>query len=276
MVVLSTDFSPAAGQFIPSVVRPCLCSFLTTLHIGAQDVGFWCSSFSLLLHAFSSLTANGCCLKSNNTVPGVNPESHMSAPSGVVGSAPRMGLARRFKRSWRLSRLPTSLGSHQSSLPSSATTWTPAIWTALTVSGRMPYILVRVRSLASAALAFFMHRLCCSLNVRCASIQIASHHVACVLNRTNPCPTLIVAARFGWRGFLWPRLPVNSAAMVFAVSNCSPHLLPHAILFAAHLARIETTWLTLLPVTTQPRSSTTDSPSASDKSCSTHLISPEV
>jgi len=40
MVVLTTGSSPGAGQLMPSVVRPCSCSFLTTLHIGAPELGF--------------------------------------------------------------------------------------------------------------------------------------------------------------------------------------------------------------------------------------------
>ena len=63
MMVLTTDSSPGAGQSMPSVVRPCSCSFLTTLHIGAPEEGFWCSSFNLLLHAFASLAVNCCCLE---------------------------------------------------------------------------------------------------------------------------------------------------------------------------------------------------------------------
>jgi len=124
MVVLTTGSSPGAGQLMPLVVRPCSCSFLTALHIGAPEEGFLCSSFSLLLHAFSILAANRCCLESKITGAGISPDSLISAPRGVVGSAPRMDLACRLRRSWRPSRLPTSLGSHQSSLPYSATAWT--------------------------------------------------------------------------------------------------------------------------------------------------------
>jgi len=265
MMVLTTDPSPRAGHIMPLVVWPCSCSSLTTLHIGAPEEGFWCNSASLPLHASLSLAANRCCLESKTTGAGVSPDSLISAPRGVVGSAPRMDLACRLRRSWRSSRLPASLGSHQSSLPYSATAWTHATWTALTLSGTMPYVVVRVRSLASAALAFFTHRLCCSLNVRCVSIQTPNQGVACVLNHMTPLPTLIFAVSFGRRCFLWPRLHVNRAASVFAVSNCSPRLLAHSMLCAAHLSSMETTWLTSLPVATQPRSSTKDSPSASDK-----------
>ena len=193
-----------------------------------------------------------------------------------MDSTPLMDLACQLRRSWRLSRLPTSLGSHQSSLPYSATAWTHATWTALTLSGTMPYVVVRVWSLTSAALAFFMYHLCCSLNVRCATIQTPSQRVTCVSNGMTLLPTLIFAVSFGRKCFLWPRLHVNSAASVLAVSNCSPCLFAHSMLFAAHLSSIETTWLTLLPVATQPRSSTKDRPSAGDTYCSTHLISPEV
>jgi hypothetical protein len=157
MMVLTTDYSPRAGQFMPSAVRPCWCPFCTALHISAPEVGFWCSSFNLLLHAFASLAVNLWCLESKITGGGVSPASLISAPRGIVGSGLRIDLACQFRRSWRSSRLPTSLGSYQSSLPYSATGWMQAIWTALTFSGTTPYVFVRVRSLASAALAFFMH-----------------------------------------------------------------------------------------------------------------------
>ena len=73
---------------------------------------------------------------------------------------------------------------------------------------------------------------------------------------------------------MWPRLRVNGAASVYAVSNCSPCLLAHSMLFPAHLSSIVMTWLTSLPVATQPRSLTKDNPLA-DADSSTHLISPE-
>jgi len=191
MVVLTAGSSPGAGQLMPSIVQPCSCSFLTTLHIGAPEDVLLFSSFSLLLHAFSSLAANRCCLDSKVTGAGVSPDYLIGAPRGVVCSATRIDLACRLMRSWRSSCLPTSLGSHQSWLPYSATTWAHATWTARTLSGTTPYVLVSDRSLASAALAFFMHRLWCSLNVRCASIQTPSQRVACALNRMDPFPTLI-------------------------------------------------------------------------------------
>jgi len=276
MVVLTTDSSPGGGQSVPSVVWPCSCSSLITLHIGVPAEGLWCSSFNLLLRAFATLAANRCCLESRITGAGVSPDFLISAPCGVVSSTPRMDLACRLRRSWRSSRLPTSLGSHQSSHPNSSTAWTHATRTALTLSGTTPYVLVKVQSLASAALAFFMHPLWSSLNVRCASIQTPSQHVACVLNRMIPLPTLILAVSSSQWCFLWPRLRVNSAASVFAVSHCSPPLFAHSMLFPAHLSSIETTWLTSLPVATRPRSSKKHSPSASDRYSSTHCISPEV
>jgi len=58
MVVLTAGSSPGAGKLLPVVVLPCSCSFLTALHIGAPEEGLLCSSFSLLLHAFSILAAN--------------------------------------------------------------------------------------------------------------------------------------------------------------------------------------------------------------------------
>jgi hypothetical protein len=168
----------------------------------------------------------------------VSPDFLINAPLGVVGSAPRMDLACQLRRSWRSSRLPTALGSHQSSLAYSATAWVQATRTALTLSGTTSYVFVRVQSLTSPALAFFMHWLWCSLNVRCASIQTPSECVACVLNHMNPFPTFIFTVSFRQRCFLWPHLGVNSTASVFAISNCSPRLLSHSMLFAAHLSSV--------------------------------------
>jgi len=99
MVVLTAGSSPGAGLLMPLIVRPCSCSFLTTLHIGAPEEGLLCSSFSLPLHAFSSLAANRCCLESKVTGAGVSPDSLISAPRGVVGSAPRIDLACQLRRS---------------------------------------------------------------------------------------------------------------------------------------------------------------------------------
>jgi len=276
MVVLTTDSSPGGSQSVRSVVRPCSWHCLIALHIGAPEEGLWCICLSLLPHSFTSVAVNRCFLESTITGAGVSPDYLISAPCGVVGSAPRMDLACRLRRSWRSSCLPTSLGSHQSSLPYSATAWTHATWAALTLSGTTPYILVRVQSLAFAALAFIMHRLCWSINIRCASIQTPSPRVTCVLNHVIPFRTLIFVVSFGRRCFLWPRLRLISAVSVFAVSNCSLRLLAHSMRFPAHLSSIETTWVTSLPVATQPRSSTNNSPSASDMYSLTHFLSPEV
>jgi len=180
-----------------------------------------------------------CCMDSKIAGPGVSPESLISAPRGVMGSAPRIDLACRLRRSWRSSRLPASLGSHQSSLPYSATAWTHATWTALTLSGTTPYVVVRVRSLASAALAFFMHRLWCSLSVRCTSIQTPSQRVACLLNHMNPSPTFIFADSFGRRCFLWPRLRVNPGSRCVGKrggGNTSPDNLPFGVVIVLLLA----------------------------------------
>jgi len=166
MVVLTSGSSPGPGQFIPFVVQRCSCSSLTTLHIGTPEEELQCSSFSFPLHAFSSLAANRFCLESTATGTSVSPNFLISEPRGVVGSAPRMVLACQLRRSWRSSRLPTSLGSHDCWLPCSATAWTHATWKALTLPGTTVYVLVNIRSLVSAALAFFMHWLWCSLNVR--------------------------------------------------------------------------------------------------------------
>jgi len=121
MVVLTTDSSPGGGQSMPLVVWPCSCSTQITLHISAPEEVLWCSSFSLLLHAFASLTVNRCCQAFKITGAGVSRHSLINAPWRVVGSVPRMDLVCRLRWSWRSSRLPSSLGSHQSLLPYSAT-----------------------------------------------------------------------------------------------------------------------------------------------------------
>jgi len=157
-MVLTTGFWPGASQLMPSVVLPCSCSVSTTQHIGVPDEGSLCSSFSVLLHSFASLAANRCCLESTITGAGVSPDSLINVPVGVVGSAPWMHLACQLRRSWKSSCLPPSLGSHQSSLLHSATTWPRATCMALMLSGTTPYVFGRARSLASATLAFFMQR----------------------------------------------------------------------------------------------------------------------
>ena len=181
-----------------------------------------------------------------------------------------------FGSSWKSSRLPTSHVSPQRSLPYNATVWTDATWTALALSETMLYVFVRVWSMASAAVALSMHRVWCSLNLRCASNHTPSECVTRALTRMDLFPTLLFAPSLAQRCFLWPRQCVNSAASVLAVSNCSPCLLTHSMLFAPHPSSIETSSLTSLPVATQPMSSTKDSPLASDRYSSTHLISPEV
>jgi len=193
---LITGSSHWASQIMFSVVQPRFCSISTTWHIGVPDGASLCSSFGLLLHAFACLAANRCCLESNITSTGVSPDSLISAPLGAVGSAPRTDLAYPLRRSWMSSCLPASLGSQQSSLTSSATAWTQATWMALTLSGTTLYVFVRVQSLASAALIFFIHRLWCSLEVRCASIKTLSQRVACLLNRMNRFSIFILAVGF--------------------------------------------------------------------------------
>jgi hypothetical protein len=100
-MVLTTDSSAGAGQLRPLVVQPYLCSVLTARHIGAQEGGFWCSSFNVFLRAFASLAENLCCLESKIPGAGVSPASLISAPRGVVGTAAKLYLACQLKRSWR-------------------------------------------------------------------------------------------------------------------------------------------------------------------------------
>jgi len=59
------------------VVRPCSCSSLTTLDIGAPEEGFRCNSVSFLLHTFVSLAENHCCLESKITGVGLSPDSYL-------------------------------------------------------------------------------------------------------------------------------------------------------------------------------------------------------
>jgi hypothetical protein len=235
-----------------------------------------CNSFHLILDAFPSLAAYCCCVESKVTGAGVSLDSLISEPRRVVCSALMMDLTCHLGRSWRSSRLPTSMVPSQSSLPYSATAWTHATLTASTLSATMLYVLVCDRILASAVLAFFMNRLWYSSNIRYPSSQTPCKHVACMLNRINPFPILICAVSCGRRCFLWPCLCVISAASVFAQSNYSPHLLVHSMRFAAHHSSIETTWLTSLPVATQPKSSTEVSTTTCDTYNSTHQISPHV
>jgi len=93
MILLTTDSSPGASHIMPSVVRPCSCSALTTLHIGAPEEVFRCNSSSLQLHVSGSLAANRCCRESKISGTGVSHDSLISAPHGVVGNTPRMDLA---------------------------------------------------------------------------------------------------------------------------------------------------------------------------------------
>jgi len=275
-MVLTTNTSPGGGQIIASVVRPCSASFLTTLHIGSLEERFWCSSISLPLFAFASLTVNLDCLESKISGAGVSPDFLSSAPGGVMGSYPRMDLACRLRRSWRPSRLPTSLGSHWSLLPYSATAWMHPTSMALTLSGTTQYVVVRVLSKLSTALAFFRHQLCCSSNIRCSSIQMTSKCGACVSIRMNLFPTIIVVVSFGRMCFPLPCLHVHGVTSIFGVSNCSLNVLAHSMFLAAHLSRLLTTWLTLLPVATQPRSFPKDSHLAFNTYSSTNMISLEL
>lgn len=65
----------------------------------------------------------------------------------------------------------------------------------LMVSGTILDVFVRVRSLASAALAFFMRLLCYSLDIRFEQILTAYQCVTCLLNRMKKFLTVIFAVR---------------------------------------------------------------------------------
>ena len=61
--------------------------------MGTPEEGLLCSTFRLLVHAFSSLAGNRCYLESKVTGAGVSPDPLISAPRRVVGSPHRMDLA---------------------------------------------------------------------------------------------------------------------------------------------------------------------------------------
>ena len=185
-------------------------------------------------------------------------------------------MAYRLRQSWRSSHLPTSLWSQQSSLPCTGTALTHTTRMAITLSRTTPYVLAMVQSRASATLDVLMLRVWCSFDVRYTSIQTPSRHVACAFSWIDLFPTHIFGVSFRWRCFLWPRLCMNISASVFAVSNCSLCLLADSMLFAAHHSRTERTWLTLLPVATEPGWPIKDSLWACDTYSSTQLTCPEV
>jgi len=108
------------------------------------------------------------------------------SPLCWVGSAPSIDLACWFTRSWRSYCLSTSLGSYHSPLPYSAITWIQAVWMALLLTGMKSNVLMRICSLALAALAISMHLLLCSLNISFLSIRMPTQGVASSLNYTNP------------------------------------------------------------------------------------------
>jgi len=158
----------------------------------------------------------------------------LEKPPGQIPSqqAPRVDVACRIKWCWRSSHLTVSLRSLQSWLPYGTTALTRAMWMAITHSATIPCILMSTCSWASPALAAYMHRLRCSLNVRWVFIQTPNHLVSSMLNWTKPFPTLISTVSYGWRCFLWPLLLVKSTASNFAVLNWTSHQLAHWMLSA--------------------------------------------
>lgn len=271
IVVLTTDSSPRASHLMSHGVLPLSWSFLPTLHTGAPEDTFWFRSFSLLQHACDSLVGIFCCLDSRIADRGGNIYSFVSVPHGVVGSMPRMDLTFRLEKVRRLSRVATSLDSHQSSFPYSTTTWTHATWTVFRHSGTVIYVSVRVWNFASTALTCVLHLLCYSFTVRGALIQMPCQLITCLTNHCSPSLTLFYAFSFGSRRLLLPHLHTTSATSIVAVSNCGPLLLAYSIVFAALLSSIMMTLLTLLPVAIQPKSSTNGSPLAADTYSSTQL-----
>ena len=156
----------------------------------------------------------------------MSPDSLINALFKVVGSGPRTDLACQFRRSWRSSRVPTSLGSHESLLPYGATAWTQMTWMAIRFSGITQYVFLTVQRLASAGMAFFMYRLWCPLNVKYASIQMPIPGVACLFNSINWFPPFIFAVSFGQRCFLWHCVNLESTASVVAISKVTLVNLP--------------------------------------------------
>jgi hypothetical protein len=93
IIFITRGPSPVASQLMPMMFRPCLYSVSKTQHIGVLDEGSFCSSYSVLLHAFASLTVNHCCLESKITGTCVIPDFHFNVPLGVVRSKDWTALA---------------------------------------------------------------------------------------------------------------------------------------------------------------------------------------
>jgi len=206
-------------------------------------------------HALASLAVNSSCLESRTTGAGGNAESVISALTGIMGREPRVDLACQVRRSGDLLICRFLAG------PTRSYFHTVQQLTGRRF-GRLISALGRCRTFSwvhnriSVALVFLMHRLQCSLNVGWDSILAPSHHLASLLNRTKPFPTLIVAVRFDWKWFSWPPLRVKRATSVFTVSNWRSLLLAHSMLSAAQASRPLTPCVTFFLVATHPRSAT--------------------
>lgn len=142
------------------------------------------------------------------------------------------------------------------------------------LSGTTPYITLRVCSQALAALPIVTHWVGGCVNVRCASVQTLTQLVASMINHMLLTGTHAIAVYFSCWCFLWSDLGVDSAASVCAVSICSPRQLSHSMTDAAYYSSCVTTWLSLLPVATQPQSFIIVS-SLAEIYSSTDCISPE-
>lgn len=147
---------------------------------------------------------------------------------------------------------------------------------ALTHSGMILRILVSWCKRSSAARAFFMQYLGCSLNVRWGSIQTLTHYVASLLNQTKLSSRLIVSHTFGWKSSLWPLLSVRSAGSIFAVSHRRSCMLVHFMLCSVQALRLLTTWFTLWLGATHLRSSKKERPLTPWTLSSTQGISPAL
>jgi len=206
----------------------------------------------------------------------VCPESPIHAPHWVVGSAPRVDLACRFRNTWRSSRLLHSISFHTSSLQFSSTAWALHIYTTLPHSCMTPCVSVSDCHHASVAFPLIMYQWWCSLNVRWACIRNPSHLVASLLHLMKQCPTPIFAVNFGRWCMVWPCLQVKHATSVSVPLNSIYCLSAQSMLTLAQTSSFLKTWFMLLPVATCPTSSAKAWPSTSEIHSDIHLMSPDV
>jgi len=142
-------------------------------------------------------------------------------------------------------------------------------------TGSTPHVLLTNWSHAFVALAFSMHWLWCSLNIRWASTQTPSLPVASMLNLMKLFPTYIFVVRFRCRFFLKVCLQAKVASSVLVGSISSSRLSAKSILTLAQASSFLITWFTWHLVDTHPTSSTPDSRSTLVTISPTHCMSPD-